>query len=210
MLSRILIFFTFLSVICASSAFGQARFEIQPFVGAKFGGSVPVQVNVFQIGKIDFDSSIDYGLTAGFNATPNIGLEFMWERQPTHAVAVTNSGFDFGNKIPVNLDQYHGNVVFTFRAEKEKLRPFILFGMGATRAAGNRSSETKFSFGIGGGAKYNFTDHMGVRLQARYTPTFVYSSASGVWCDWYGFCFVIPNNHYLQQFDLTAGWVFRF
>ena len=45
---------------------------------------------------------------------------------------------------------------------------------------------------------------------ARYTPTYLYSTSGGVWCNWWGYCWVVPNDHFLQQGDVTGGIVFRF
>jgi opacity protein-like surface antigen len=111
----------------------------------------------------------------------------------------------------VNVDQFHGNLVISFGGEEQhKLHPFFLFGLGASRIAGAGDSVTKFSYGLGGGVKYFVTPKFGIRAQIRYAPTYLYSTSGGVWCNWYGFCFVVPNDHYLNQGDATIGAIFRF
>jgi len=198
-----------IAVVCAMPAFAQGRFEVQPFVGYKFGGSVPVGSNSLDIAKIGFDSSMNYGVSATFNATESLGFEFAWNRQATNAVGRLNGGGDHPEKFDANLDQYHGNFVLTFSPD-EKLRPFLLFGAGVSRAAAGGDSRSNFSFAVGGGVKYFFTDHMGVRLQARYTPTYLFTTPGGTWCNWWGVCWVIPNDHYMSQGDVTAGWILSF
>ncbi len=200
------------SLLIFSAAGWAQRVEVTPFVGYKVGGDVPVEPerNDIDVKTIRFDDSVSAGVTVGFNVTEHFGLEFLWNRQPTKATGLLSGGGVFPTKADVDLDQYHGNFVYNFRDGDSKLRPFLLFGLGATRAAASDSSETRFSFGVGGGAKYFFHPNMGLRLQARWTPTYLYSTAGGVWCDWWGWCWVMPNDHYMNQGDFTAGWIFRF
>jgi opacity protein-like surface antigen len=199
-----------LMVICAIPTTAQQRFELQPFVGYKFGGGADVSGNVLNIKRVNIDSSIAYGATATFNPGEYIGLEFLWNRQPTHASGALFGGGTFPQKIGATLDQYHGDFLFSFAGHGSRLEPFILLGFGATNMHGSGSSTTKFSFGVGGGVKYFVSRHVGFRVQARYAPTYLYSTSGGVWCNWWGYCWVIPNDHFLQQGDVTAGMIFRF
>jgi opacity protein-like surface antigen len=193
----------------ALPALAQGRFEVQPFVGYKFGGGVPVSSNDLNINRINFNSSVNAGVSAGVNVTESIGLEFLWNRQPTQVSGRLADGGTHPQQFDAKLDQFHGNFLFNFNPD-EKLRPFVLFGVGATRASSGDASKANFSFAIGGGLKYFFTDNMGVRLQARYTPTYLFTTSGGTWCNWWGVCWVVPNDHYMSQGDVTVGWIFRF
>jgi len=196
--------------VTALPAAAQYRFEIQPFAGYKYGGGADVGANFRGINRINIESSLAYGATATFNPSSNFGVEFMWNRQPTHAVGELIGGGTYPQKIGATLDQYHGNFLLSFAEHGSKLEPFVIVGAGATNMHGSGSSTTKFSFGVGGGVKYFATQHLGFRVQARYTPTYLYSTNGGVWCNWWGACWVIPNDHFLQQGDVTAGVIFRF
>jgi len=210
---RTTLLLTLTAVLFAGSALGQGRFEIQPFVGYKFGGTVPVYSEVgedLNIDKVQFKSGVAYGLTVGADLSEMVGLEFLWNRQESQAVGKLKGGGEYAERIDANIDQYHGNFLFHFMDRDESLRPYFLVGIGASRASGADNSITKFSWGLGGGLKYFFTENMGVRLQVRYAPTYLYSTAGGVWCNWWGFCWVMPNDHFLNQGDATAGWTFRF
>jgi Outer membrane protein beta-barrel domain len=191
-------------------AAAQYRFELQPFVGYKFGGGVDVGSNALGISRINVDSSIAYGATATFNPTENFGLEFLWNRQPTNASGSYSGGGTYPTKVGVTLDQFHGDFLFSFAGHGSKVEPFVLFGVGATDMHGAGSSTTKFSFGVGGGVKYFVSRHIGFRAQARYAPTYLYTTNGGVWCNWWGYCWTVPNDHFLQQGDVTAGVIFRF
>jgi opacity protein-like surface antigen len=199
--------FLFLSILPAAA---QYRFELQPFAGYKWGGGANVAGNALGISRINIDSSVAYGATATFNPTENFGLEFLWNRQATNASGHYSGGGTYPTKIGVTLDQFHGDFLLSFAGHGSKVEPFVLFGVGATDMHGSGSSTTKFSFGVGGGVKYFVSRHLGFRAQARYTPTYLYSSNGGVWCNWWGYCWVVPNDHFLQQGDVTGGIIFRF
>ena len=200
-----------LILLCGSSALAQGRFEIQPFVGYKWGGTLDLAPNTASVARAEFASDIAYGVTATFNATPHFGLEFLWNHQPTTVSGQLGNGATFPTQVDAHLDQYHGNIVVTLTDEDSNFKPFFLVGFGATSiGADNRNGATKFSFGLGAGVKYFFSEHIGVRTQIRYAPTYVYSTYGGTYCDWWGFCWTIPDDHYLNQGDVTGGLVFRF
>jgi len=197
--------------LCSFSAFGQTRFEVQPFAGYKFGGGTDVGTNALGISHINIDSSIAYGLTATFNPSEHTGVEFLWNHQPTNASGVLFGGGTYPIKIGTTVDQFQGNFLYSFIGhENKKIEPFLLFGLGATDMHGAGSSTTKFSWAVGGGVKFFVSRHVGFRIQARYVPTYLYSTNGGVWCNWWGYCWVVPNDHFLNQGDVTTGLVFRF
>ena len=202
-------------VVCSViPGWAQGRFELQPFVGLKTGGNFPVActntcVSSLNFSKISFNGNVTYGATAGVNATDHFGVEFMWNRQPTVAVGRLSTG-NSNQHVGVNIDQYQGNVTFSFFEKENKLRPFVLAGVGGTKFSAGGDSDWRISYGIGGGVKYFLTPHMGLRLQARYAPTFLYGTQDGAWCKWWGVCYSTTNGHFLQQYDMSAGWIIRF
>ena len=200
-------------VVLALSCFpalAQPRFEIQPFVGYKFGGGTDVGPNALGLSRINIDSSVAYGVTATFDPSEHTGIEFLWNRQPTNASGSLFGGGTYPQKIGITLDQFQGNFLYSFAGHESKVEPFVLFGLGATDMHGSGSSTTKFSWAVGGGVKYFVSRHIGFRFQARYAPTYLYSTASGLWCNWWGYCWVVPYDHFLNQGDVTGGLVLRF
>ena len=64
----------------------------------------------------------------------------------------------------MTVGQLHGNAVRQFGAADSRLRPFVFAGLGATFLSGDDlESETKLSFGLGGGVKYFPWKRIGVR-----------------------------------------------
>jgi len=197
---------TLFSIPCLA----QYNFEIQPFSGYKYGGGVNVGANILGVSRINVDSSISYGATATYNFAEHLGVEFLWDRQPTNASANYAGGGSLPTKVGLKMDQYQGNFLMSLTGHGSKLEPFVLLGAGASNMRGAGSSTTKFSSGLGGGVKYFMTPHVGLRLQARYTPTYAYTSRGGIWCNWWGVCWSVPNNHFINQGEVTGGVIFRF
>ena len=172
---------------------------------------------------VDIKSGANFGFTAGFFITPNAEVEFLWNRQ--------FSQFDISNPAPsvlladVSVDNYHGNFVYNWFAGDAKVRPFAFGGLGmthyapgdpqplATPKAGTTTidSASKFSWTFGGGVKVYPSQHVGVRLSARWTPTYIKSDSAGLWCDpFYPTCWVLADPDYSNQFAFTGGVTLKF
>ena len=87
-------------------------------------------------------------------------------------------------------------------------------GLGATNlhaASSDVGSITRFAWTLGGGAKYNFSQRLGARLQAKWSPMYIATTIEGFWCDpFWGGCWVVGNSHFLNEFDVSAGLPLRF
>jgi opacity protein-like surface antigen len=171
---------------------------------------------------LDIKSGGNFGFTAGVFLTPNAEVEFLWNRQ--------FSQFDASSPAPsllladVNVDNFHGNFVYNWFASDAKVRPFLFGGLGATHYSPGDpvalpkqtnltaiDSATKFSWTWGGGVKIYPTQHVGVRLNARWTPTYIKSDSAGLWCDpFYPTCWVLADPDYSNQFAINGGVTFKF
>jgi len=119
------------------------------------------------------------------------------------------------------VDNYHGYFAYNFGDFDAMARPYVMFGIGATHyngvgfttATGEQRAvpgQTKFSTTLGAGVKIYPSPNFGVKLGARWTPTYIKSDAAGWWCDpWWG-CYVVGSAQYSNQFELTGGLAFRF
>jgi len=75
---------------------------------------------------------------------------------------------------------------------------------------GEIGGNAKFSGTFGAGLKLYPGRHAGVRLQARWTPTYIKSDSEGYWCDPYWGCYTVGNAQYSNQFELTGGITLHF
>jgi len=97
------------------------------------------------------------------------------------------------------------------------VKPYIMAGLGwktyRVKSAGISDSKSYFSFALGGGIKYFFTDYFGLRGEARWSPTLLSASGSKFWCEIGGAgakCLIKLRATLHHQMDLTGGLVFRF
>jgi opacity protein-like surface antigen len=110
------------------------------------------------------------------------------------------------NVFTMTIQQLHGNVLYHFGGRDTKLRPFVFGGLGATFfSATELESETKLSYGLGGGVKYFPSKSIGARASFRYTPTMLNDDETVAFCDPFGFC-----QGSLQQIEFAVGAVVRF
>jgi outer membrane protein W len=210
-LRKILLAGVVLAFASVSSARAQGRFEITPFGGSRFGGVI--DLTFANAGTIDYfaiKSSVDYGVSAGYFLYPNLEGEFMWNRQPTELSA---HDFVLGTTTKIGsatLDMFQWSMLFEFRDPREKLKPYVVGGIGFTHFDTNGAvnfSDT-FSYNIGGGVKYYFSRHVGVRLDVRYSPSQT-TSSFGTFCGPFG-CFTAKSPNYANQGQANFGLIVRF
>jgi hypothetical protein len=145
-----------------------------------------------------------WGAQAAYAFTPHWSAEVSWARQSSGLQLETAAGS--ADLFSMSVGQLHANAVFRFGAEDARLRPFVFAGVGATFLGGDElESETKLSFGLGGGVAYFLAKPYGVRAHVRYKPTLLDDDDAGRYCDPFGFC-----QGTLNQLELAVGAVVRF
>jgi hypothetical protein len=138
----------------------------------------------------------------------------MWAYNKADAVAQPSGGGSGVKIFVLDTNQYIGNFVAHFTRREKSIRPFLLMGLGATNLHPSRvglNGITRLVGDLGGGVKYNFSRRLGLRLQAKWSPTYVATTRAGYWCDpVLGGCWTGGDNHYLNEFDATVGLILRF
>jgi opacity protein-like surface antigen len=223
MFFRKLIVLVFVLACGASCALAQDtladKFEVTPFAGTRFGGKINVagyDVNQYDE-NVFVKSGVDYGVIADYNIWSSFAVEFMLNRQPT-----TYSQQDFATTPPTkdflangNLTTYTFGGAYTFRGDS-KVRPFVSAGLGWTNFENLDSDpdqlyvgfNNRLAFDLGGGVKYYFTDHLGLRFDMRWigsrtTPTVAES------CSLYG-CGEYSSNYRMNQGAANLGLILKF
>jgi opacity protein-like surface antigen len=197
--------------LAALNSWGQ-KVELTAFIGGQTNGGMNLSTSLFQ--RIDVKNGRTSGLSAGYLLGDHYGLEFMWSYNKANTVAQPRgSGSDI-TIFTLDTNQYLGNFVFHFGPKEKSFRPFLMAGFGGTNLSPARegvSSSTRFAWDVGGGVKYNFSRHFGLRLQAKWSPVYLTTTKAGYWCDpYWGGCWAVGDNHYLNEFDATAGITLRF
>ena len=189
------------------------RFEVTPLVGYQWGGSFDTDAfGTAPSGQLQLEDGVAYGVILSFLAHGNSALELSYLHQST------DLGFDPVGAAPIsqtagfsmNYIQIGGRQEFP----RGKARPFISGSLGINVLDLNVEgfgSETRFSWGIGGGLIYNLgeSNRFGLRTDIKFWATPVPSGDYGTWCDFYG-CFVVEGTEWITQGQASGGLVFAF
>jgi len=216
MLRKIAVALVIVALLAPSTAVvaQEKKWELSGNVGYKFGGGFETR-RLDEDLKGSFQAGVNYGASIGYNFNPQFMLEAAWNRQDSALDVQPLSGGNKTEAFGLNIDQYHGNFIWHAYNRNPNFKPYFLLGLGATTFSPKGvdiDSETKFSFALGGGMKYATSDSFGLKLQGRWTPTYINSSPGGIWCDPFFpfYCYQLSSAHYASQFDVTAGVVFKF
>jgi hypothetical protein len=188
------------------------RVELSGTAGWTFSDGVNVgsiDESPIQIGPKD---AFSWGARLGFNVTPNAEVGFLFASQSTdlEATGVVS------RTIPQTVYNYHGYFAYNFGDSDAKARPYFLGGLGATQygsldtAAGSIGGETQFSSTWALGLKMFPSPKVGIRLETRWTPTYIKTDPEGYWCDPYWGCYTVGEAEFSNQFELSGGIIFRF
>jgi opacity protein-like surface antigen len=157
-----------------------------------------------ELDQLDVAAGFTFGAQVARALSPRWSAELLWTQHHSALDAETEGGAN--HLFTFSVDNFHANAVRHLAGPDAKLRPFLFGGLGASLfSGGGLPSETKFSWGIGGGVKYFPRGSIGVRGQARYKPVVLNDGGSGDFCDPFGFC-----QGWLNQVELAGGITVRF
>jgi opacity protein-like surface antigen len=194
-----------LAVLCLLALPAQAQqWELSPFVGWRFGGDFD---DADTDADYDIDDAASYGLIFSWTLDHQRQFEVLWSYQPTEI----DSGGQFGGEPVLDLDIHYLHIggIYAPGASK-RWRPFVSGGVGLTHLDPDRSgldTETDISLSVGVGLKAFFTEHVGVRLEARGYVT-ILDSDTRLFCS--GGCDVRVEGSGFQQGEVFVGLIAAF
>jgi opacity protein-like surface antigen len=209
--------------VVRAQSYGHDRdIEVTPFGGTRFGGSIAFNPpatytptggeSSASIDSMSIKSSFDYGVLFDYGIWPGFQAEFMWNRQPTELHAHDANTGAIYNVGQANLDMYQWGALWELKGEEAKLKPFIAMGLGFTHL-NTYGSLTGFSnrlaYNIGGGVKYEFAQHVGLRAEVRYSPTRT-THETGVVEDAFGDVYQTRITNHANQGQANIGVIVRF
>jgi hypothetical protein len=174
-----------------------SQVELAPFAGFQYGGGFTTAAGR----ETSLDAGLDYGGTLDVRVGQTWFLEALYSRQ------VTELGGD-ASPFEVTVERLMGGLM-----EERGDGPTKYFGvilLGATRLSPRiegYDSSSHFTVGLGLGFKQMFSEHIGLRGEARgfYVRT---DSGGGMFCA--GGCLFVFNSSGLWQGDLAGGLVLAF
>lgn len=157
------LFLVVISIFLFSSARAQ-KFELTP----QYGYQIGAKYNYYR-GHVKLDASSQFGLTAGVNMTDDITAEFMWAQQNTSVRVKDAEHYPTEEEVTdIVVNHYQIGAIHMFGYSDA--RPFAGVSAGWSTFNPEESiyaSNTKFTFGVTGGIKYFFSDHVGIRVQTQ-------------------------------------------
>lgn len=168
--------------------------------------------------RLDPKDSFSWGLNVGVPVTPNVEVGFMFGQQMSMLLADGTRETEVGD---MTVNTYHGYFGYNFLESDSAVRPYLLFGLGATSYGSvsytnnfgqGRELEgfTGFSTTWGAGVKGYASPNFGFKTGIQWTPTYLKSDAAGWWCDPYWGCYVIGDAQYGNQWTFNGGLLVRF
>jgi hypothetical protein len=185
------------------------RFEFTSLVGYRNGMRLTTQPGAQGTNpRFVIVAGPTFGFSFGVRIRDDDIAEFRWSRQDSYAqLQAANGAYPRSNLI---LDEFHCD----FRREyvlghrAPWARPFIMGSVGATNvSSGPSTASTHFSVGVGGGVKFFMNQHLAIRIQAEWLPTFVDPQGT-VSCG--PGCIAHLGGMFGSQVEIAAGPVFRF
>ena len=200
-------------------AFAQA--EVGFTVGWTFSDGVSgdpfIAPNLQVYDRLDPKDAFSWGFNVGIPVSPNVEVGFLFGQQMSTLVADGTAETEVGD---MSVNTYHGYFAYNFLAADSSVRPYLMFGLGATqygsvpyvgvRGSGEIDGFTNFSTTWGAGVKGYGSEHVGFKAGLQWTPTYIKSDAAGWWCDPYWGCYVIGDAQYSNQWTFNGGLLLRF
>lgn len=203
----------------ASLSAQTAHWEITPFAGFETDASVTATdpltgQRAFPIDRIGIAKGQSYGLFVDYSRWQPLQFEFMWTRNSSvHAQhdAIAQRTFVLHK---TDIDHYQFGIAWPFWKDKQ-LQPYFAAGLGFTRdsqaAGGSRTGE---SFSLGGGMKYYFSKHIGIRTEVRWIPSYA-NSKNGEVCtvvddSVFADCSEGKLGQFFHRTNTAGGLAFRF
>ncbi len=195
-----------LLVLAAVPALAQDRsgtFELSPFGGGNFGGTLTTFSPTAQTGpKLDVGDAGTYGVRFGYNFSNRGGIEFAWAHAANGVFDRASGAFAPRTRLGnFDTDAFEANGVFGFT--RGKVVPYFTIGGGVhsmklSLTGESSSSETKFVGNLGVGVKFWITPRLGIRLEGRARST---SIGNGSSCHDHSYC----DNSYSDSNWYTSG-----
>ena len=202
MTAKPLMIFATIATLFATDA-GAQKVELAPFAGLRFGGAVSDITGV----SYDLDATSSFGLGIEVKLSGQFRLQLLWSHQAT---GFSRFEFDGDGRTDLDIDYFHAGGIYVLDAAS-KTQPFVGATLGATRIVSDgddSGSSTYFSFGIGGGVKLLFNDHIGIRLDGRMYGTYAGGGTFAVACA--GGCVFGFGGDFFWQGEVAAGLMIAF
>ena len=206
--------FAFASMLTAQTS--PDSFEVSPFFGYLFGGTVsdfnnsPAGLPVSRW-KLTLGDHSSFGLRLGYSFCSGLQPEFEWLRAaPKLQFRIPFKPSD----LPVSMDFFLAGISYNFASGR--LRPYATVAVGAARLSGADDAQAQFTGKVALGLKIFVTPWLGVRAEAGGYATHLGEDSFGIPCTTFplGHDGVTPvgcsHESWLLDGNISGGLVFAF
>ena len=190
-----------LALAGAASSSQAKEIYISPMAGYSTAANLELGQNDASDAKVT--GGLTWGGQIGFAAHEGFTFEASYMQQESHLSVL---GVD---RVGLKVGQLHGNFLFEKIRYGSNMHPYFLLGLGATFFNPDRGFDTvsRFSLGLGGGIKVE-GEKVGLKIQAKYNPTYLNDDWGGTWCDPF-YCYQVADPDYLDQGEFSAGLMYK-
>jgi outer membrane protein with beta-barrel domain len=147
------------------------RFELTPFLGYTWGGTIYSDVTNLFGQDVQSSSSANYGIDFGIPlGTSNLKLDLMVARQDTDLTTSGGGLFQPDNRVAnFHVTYYHGGLVIPFN-ESRQATPYVILSAGVANLDPTISGvapSNRFSAAAGVGVKVPVNNQFGVKIEGR-------------------------------------------
>jgi Outer membrane protein beta-barrel domain len=188
--------------------YGDNYFELTPFVGYRYGGTIFADQSHLFSQDVKVESSGNFGLNFGIPISNGMKVELMVNRQDTHFTSGAGGLFAPTDRLGgFSITYFHGGLQVPF-AVSRAATPYVVVSAGVANLnpkVNGASSDTRFSAGAGIGVKVPINRNVGIRLEERgYFTALSNNIDNNCRSCYYNY------NHDLYQGETNVGVFIRF
>lgn len=155
-------------LLLVSATPAAAQLEATPFGGMQFGGSISVKE-----GNLNVDSAPNFGLILDYTVAEGLQIEASYSRQSADVKFDRRLTLPDTTLFKMATEYIHGGILYG--VPLGNIEPFGTVSLGATHYSPEPteySDSWRFSIAGGLGAKYFFSERIGLRVQGRLMLAF--------------------------------------
>jgi hypothetical protein len=184
------------------------KFEITPFVGYAWGGTIYADQTSLFNQDVDVASSANFGASFAVPLREGFKIELLADRQNTHLETGGGNLFEPNNTVAnFDITYYQAGLQIPF-AVSRNVKPFVVVSAGVANLdprINGVSSSTRFAASVGLGVKIPINPQAGFRADIRgFYTSLGNNGCSDCYFGSYGY------NNYLSQGQANVGFYFAF
>jgi parvulin-like peptidyl-prolyl isomerase len=199
----------------ATKASRDSAVEITPTAGWRFGGRT-AQPSTATVETVKIRDSLSWGATIEIPIASRGAIEALWSHQNSELRASFSASAAAGldpKLAHLNSDTLQLGGLWQSGDADSRARLFfdVLFGLTLLTPSPELPALKRFSASVGGGVKYYFADHFGLRLGGRWLAVYV-NPAEGAYesCSGTTGCTTYYGTKVVSQGDGYGGLILRF